>query len=209
MFWADPGGEHDPARRRRTLAGPAPAPRRCCPTTSPTRAVGLAGQPLHLDQGVAAGALLAPLLLVLAGRRLGRPAGAGRRPRWRWPSSPHGPAALGPAPSGALLPDLHPAAVAELARARRVHPRRLRRGGGAVPARRRWPARTLVQQVAAGFAAAARAATAVYTAYLFAQAKGARPLADPAAVAGTCWSRRSSPGRPRWPSPPWLEPRPR
>ena len=104
---------------------------RSSPTTCRTRARGIGGVSLYTwTKGIAAGAYLVPLA-ARAARLARRPrarSGAARRR-----SSPAVFLALTgvlldrrPRAPGALLPDLHAAAVAELARARRVHHRRLR-----------------------------------------------------------------------------------
>ena len=108
------------------------------------RAVGLAGQPVHLDQV----------------RRRRRLRGAGRARLRRAPGLGERRGALGRAAAGAgvpggdrraadrrpqapdaVLPDLHPASLAELAGARFGHPRRLRRGRRRCTWPLRWPVR--------------------------------------------------------------------
>ena len=89
-------------------------------------------------KGIAAGALLVPLILVLAGRLAWNDPVA----RWAAPGLAlgflgrhRGPADLGPEAPAALLPDLHPASLAELAGPRVVHHRWLRGRGHRLPAR--------------------------------------------------------------------------
>ena len=95
-------------------------------------------------KSVAAGAFAVPAALAFAGllpwgnaavRWAAPRAGAGvpgphRRPAGRRPEAP-----------GAVLPDLHPASLAQLAGARGVHPGRVRRHRGRRTCWRRWPAR--------------------------------------------------------------------
>ena len=113
-----------PSRRRPSLGpveqlgGGAPLLRRAAP-----RAVGLAGEPLHLDQGRSPPArYLVPLLLVLTGAVGGRRAALGAGPRRCsarvFLAADRRPAHLRTSSTRALLPDPHPAAVAELAGAR-------------------------------------------------------------------------------------------
>src|ERR1019366_1345548 len=103
----------------------------------PSRAVGLAGQPVHLDEGRGCGrdggtADPHPR----RPRAVGQPAGqvGGPGPGAGIPGPNGNPADLGPAPPVAVLPDFHPAPVAQLARAGIVHPRRLWRRRHGVPA---------------------------------------------------------------------------
>ena len=158
------------------------------------RAVGLAGQPVHLDQGHRGRRLRScPSLLALAGLpRLGRARCAAGRRRSLALALPRGhrrAADRGPQAPAAVLPDLHPASLAELAGARLVHHRRLRRP---------W-SRCTCSAALAGSAGARQVArrarrcrwplaAAVYTAYLFAQAK-ARDLWQSPLLA-------AAPGRP-------------
>ena len=89
-------------------------------------------------KSVAAGGFAVPVALAFAGaprlgerrRALGR-AGAGAGV----PGGDRRAADRRPQASAAVLPDLHPASLAELAGARFGHPRRLRRGRGPVPGR--------------------------------------------------------------------------
>ena len=106
------------------------------------RAVGLAGQPVHLDQigrgrrvrGTGRAGLRRAPALGERRRPLGRSGavpgvpGPHRRPAGRRPEAP-----------GAVLPDLHPASLAQLAGARGVHPGRVRRPRWPSTWSRRWP----------------------------------------------------------------------
>ena len=81
--WATQGGEHDPGHVTGGHPGRAgPRPRRCCPTTCAHHAPwGWRVSLYTWTKGVAAGALLAPLILILACAVLGRrrwPAGRRR-----------------------------------------------------------------------------------------------------------------------------------
>ena len=173
-----PGRRARPRSRHRRAPGPGrlqSAAALLSYDVPPPRAVGLAGQPLHLDQGGRPRVpCWSPLILILAGLLvLGRLTGplGGARGGPGLPRPDRDPADLGPEPPVAVLPDLHPAALAQLAGARGVRHRRVRRSGRAVPARlagrrvhpsSRWPP---------GSALPFALATACYTAYLFAQAK--------------------------------------
>ena len=175
------------------------------------RAVGMAGQPLHLDQEDRR-------RRVPASRCCWSPAcwaGTTAWPGWAapvlalaLPRRHRGPADLGSQAPVALLSDLHPASLVELVGPRRVHHRRLRRRGhratccGITDRRPPRPARSL------GGLRACRwpSAPPVYTAYLFAQAKArdlwqspllAPHLAVQAVVAGAARCCRS----PAWLSP--------
>ena len=128
-------------------------------------------------------------------RSLGRPGGPlGGAAAWRWPSSrvTGGAADRGPQASGPLLPDLHPASVAELAGPRRVHHRRLRRRVLALHllAAPGWRGRGSAA-VARRDRAAARVATAVLHRVPVRAGQGARSLAEPAAAAAPAGAGRA------------------
>ena len=125
-------------------------------------------------KSVAAGGFAVPVALAFAGLlRLGKrrgalgraAAGAGvpggdRRAADRRPQAP-----------AAIPPDLHPASLAELAGARGVHPRRFRRRRGRCYLLAALAGSTGARQVLGGLGLPLAAGAAVYTAYLFAQAK--------------------------------------
>ncbi len=95
----------------------------------------MAGQPLHLDQRPgrrrSAGPPPAhPGRAAVLGQPAGPVGGAGHGTGV--PRGHRGPAGLGPASPVAVLPDLHPASLAQLAGAGFVHHRRLRRRPGLV-----------------------------------------------------------------------------
>ena len=162
------------------------------------RALGLPRQPLHVDEGHRGGRL--PRARAAAARRRARRprarSGAGRRPSWAASSSrrPCGLLILDLDASRALLPGPHAPAVAELARARRRHPLALRRRAGrALPgraARRAAPGR----RHCCGRALPLAVLAAVYTAWLFAQAKARdlwqSPLLPPQLLVQAAASRR-------------------
>ena len=125
-------------------------------------------------KGIAAGAYLLPALLLARrpARRVERAlalGGAGRRRRL--PRGDRRPADRRPHAPRALLPGPHAAAVAELARARRRDPLALRRrAGGALPGGAR-PDATTGRGRSSGLGVPLAVLSAVYTAWLFAQAK--------------------------------------
>ena len=138
------------------------------------RALGLPRQPVHVDEGDRGGRL--PGARVAAARRRApareRAVAVGGAGRGRSVSrGDRGPADARPHASRALLPGADPPAVAELARARRRHPLALRRGaGGALPGRS--PRRGAAgRRRCCGRGCRSRRSAAVYTAWLFAQAK--------------------------------------
>ena len=170
-----PGRARPSARHRRPPArGPVLGCRTALLRHPPPCAMGLAGQPLHVDQehrrrripvGRAAGADRSARL-VGRGHPLGGSGDGAGLPRHH-----RGVADLGSQAPVALLPDLHQAPLVELVGQGRVHHRRLRRdrravsgGVGARPPRRR-------NRFSACSGSSLGLATACYTAYLFAQAK--------------------------------------
>ena len=114
--------------------------RRFSPTTSGTRSLGLARQPLHVDQGDRRGRL--------PGAAAARPRRTSRRGEllWRWVApllsgallavTGH-PAGLGPEASAALPLHLPPSPMAQLAGARGVRDRRVQPGARNGPRRHR------------------------------------------------------------------------
>ena len=175
---------HLPGRRAAVLRRPAPG------------TVGLAGEPVHLDQ-------------VGRGRRIRRagPAGRYRIPELGKQRRPMGSSGAGtglprghrraargrPEAPGAVLPAFHPAPLAELARARRGDPRRVRGGRGGVPAHRAGGERVPGGRYSAGQGCRSRW----------------RPPSTPHTCSGrpkaaTCGrarcSRRTLPCRPCWPA---------
>ena len=154
----DPGpAGGPPARRRPVRVGDAgrrarrrPRPRRSPGAArfqrrgpavlrhQPPRSLGLAGQPVHLDQGPGGGRPAGPADPDPdRASVLGQPAGqvGGPGDSVGVPRGYRGAADLGPAPPLAVLPDLHPASLAQLAGTRVVHHRRLRRRRRGVPDR--------------------------------------------------------------------------
>ena len=138
---------------------PAPRRRRCCPTTCRTRRRGAGGS------ACTPGPRASPPAPSRARRaRPGRAPGlgaarwpAGRLPSWRWRflGCHRGAADRRPGAPGPVLPDLHPAALAELAGPRLVHARRLRRRGQRSTCSPSLAGRTGARQVLAGIGAAA------------------------------------------------------
>ena len=128
-------GRLRPSGRRATAARP-----RCSSyDVGAPGAVGLAGQPLHLDQGHRRGRLPRGLLLALTGFL------PWTDTLWIWAAPliavvllavTAAAAGLGPGASGPVLLHPDPAAVALLAGARRGHPRRVRGRAGPAPAGR-------------------------------------------------------------------------